>query len=996
MTTIIRIPADVERSDRLIGPFTARQLAILAATALLLYSVWIATRAMVAAWVFLAATAPIAAVVTVAILTRRDGLPADLLLLAAIRHRWRSRHLVTAPEGAAIAAPPRWITDRAVRARPRPPVPAALSAESLRLPQAITSSSGGVGVIDLGADGLAVVAVAGTLNLALRTPAEQDSLVGQLAGWLHTLRQPVQILIRSARLDLTAHLTSLHTAVQDMSPALAAAAHDHAAHLSELAAGENLTRRQVLLVWREPLDNPVAATSPGMRLLGGGRARRSVSAAARRGAESRLLRRMNEAADTLAPLGVTITALDDVQATAVLTACCNSDRLVSAAADVAGRDAIITAAGFTDTDPDSLPDDPFAPEAAVGFAPESLTIGTRHLEIGSDWVTTLAVIGYPREVTAGWLAPLLTHPGRVEVTVHIDPVDPVTAATRLRHQLARLESSRMHDAGLGRPSDPQIDVAVEDAAELSARVARAEARLFRVGVYLTVHADTEAELADEVAAVRALAASLLIDTCTLAYRAAQAWATTLPLGLDLIRVRRTFDTAALAAAFPFDSPQLPAADPVQAARPEGVLYGRDAASGLLFVDRFAPEAHNHNMVILGRSGAGKSYLVKTEILRSLYRGIEQVVIDPEDEYRRLAEAVGGTHIRLGTTGQRLNPFDLEIHTRPDGRRSAPADALTRRKLFLHTLIQVLLGGQTSTQRAALDTALSATYTAAGLSDDPATWSRPAPTLSGLRDQLAGLGTPAAGELAAGLHPFIGGGGYSGLLDGPTTTDLHGGLVVFSLRELPDELKTIGTLLVLDATWRRVSDPANRRPRMVTVDEAWLIMRQPAGAEFLFKAAKSFRKHWAGLTVATQDCADVLSTELGRAIVSNASTQILLRQASQAIDEVAAAFRLSDGEQQFLLSAARGSGLLAVGGTDRAVFASIASPEEHVLITTDPSELAITDDAGVDGDVDIAAPPSLPPLTGPSDDTGDTDAADVDIDSDTRAGEDVFLDGRGAA
>ncbi|WP_063821773.1 PrgI family protein [Nocardia pneumoniae] len=986
MTTTVRIPADVERSDRLLGPFTARQLAILATTALLLYSAWIATRAVVAPLVFLAAATPIAAVVTVAVLTRRDGLSADLLLLAAIRHRLRSRHLVTESEGGVLAGP-RWVTDRAVRGRPRTPVPAALTARELRLPESVTPSGGGIGVIDLGGDGLAVVAVATTLNLALRTPAEQDSLVGQLAGWLHTLRQPVQILIRSARLDLSAHLASLHNATQDMSPDLAAAAHDHAAHLSELAAGEHLTRRQVLLVWREPLDTP-AATSPGARLFGGGRARRGFSAAARRGAESRLLRHMNEAADVLAPLGVTVTALDDAQAAAVLSGCCNPEGLVSPAADVAGRNAIVTsAAGFADTD--TAPADPFALD--TGFAPESLTIGTRHLEIGGDWAETLAVTGYPREVTAGWLAPLLSHPGRVEVAVHIDPVDPVTAATRLRHQLARLESSRMHDTGRGRLSDPQVDVAVEDAAELSARVARAEARLFRVGVYLTVHADTEAELADEVAAVRALAASLLVDTCTLSYRAAQGWATTLPLGLDLIRVRRTFDTTALAAAFPFDSPQLPVADPVQAARPEGVLYGRDAASGLLFVDRFAPEAHNHNMVILGRSGAGKSYLVKTEVLRSLYRGIEQVVIDPEDEYRRLAEAVGGIHIRLGAPGQRLNPFDLEIHTRPDGRRSAPADALTRRKLFLHTLVQVLLGDQTSAQRAALDTALAATYAAAGITDDPATWTRPAPTLSRLRDQLDRLASPAAGELAAGLHPFVGGGAYAELLDGPTTTDSEGGLVVFSLRELPEELKTIGTLLVLDATWRRVSSPADRRPRMITVDEAWLLMRQPAGAQFLFRAAKSFRKHWAGITVATQDCADVLSTELGRAIVSNAATQVLLRQAPQAIDEIAAAFRLSEGEQQFLLSAGRGSGLVAVGGTDRAVFGSLASPTEHALITTDPSELATSDSVDTDIDLDRVRPQA--PLTEP--DPGDTATATAglgDDDADDDAGEEVVVDG----
>ncbi|WP_084487739.1 PrgI family protein [Nocardia sienata] len=954
MSTIVRIPADVDRSDRLLGPFTARQLAILAVTALLLYSAWIATRSVLAPVVFLAAATPIAVVVTVAVSTRRDGLPADLLLVAAIRHRLRARHLVTGTEATALATP-RWITNHAKRSRPRPPRPAALSTQEQRLPEAVTPSSA-VGVVDLGADGLAVVAVAGTLNLSLRTPAEQDSLVGQLAGWLHTLRQPVQILIRSARLDLTAHLTGLHAAARDMSPELAAAAADHAAHLNDLAAGEYLARRQVLLVWREPLNHPTTAPAP--RLFGRrGRARRAVSAGARRGAESRLLRRLNEAADVLSPLGVTVTALDDLQASAVLRNCCNPEGLVSAAADVSPGTAVVTATGSGEA---GVPD-PFAGPEGADFAPESLTIGTRHLEIGGDWAATLAVTGYPREVAAGWLAPLLTHPGRVEVAVHIDPVDPVTAGTRLRRQLARLESSRMHDVGRGRLSDPQVDVAVEDAAELSARVARAEARLFRVGIYLTVHADTEAELADELAAVRALAASLLVDTCTLAYRAAQAWATTLPLGLDLIRVRRTFDTTALAAAFPFDSPQLPAADPAQAERPSGVFYGRDAAAGLLFVDRFAPESHNHNLVVLGRSGAGKSYLVKAEILRSLYRGIEQIVIDPVDEYRRLAHAVGGTYLRLGAEGQRLNPFDLEIHIRPDGSRSAPADALTRRKLFLHTLITVLLGNQNPAQRAALDIALTATYADAGITDDPATWTHPAPTLSSLRGHLARLDTPAAGELADGLAPYVGAGAYAGLLDGPTTTDAEGGLVVFSLRELPEELKTIGTLLVLDATWRQVSNPADRRPRMVTVDEAWLLMRQPAGAQFLFKAAKSFRKHWAGLTVATQDSADVLSTELGRAIVSNAATQILLRQAPQAIDEVAAAFRLSDGEQQFLLSAARGSGLLTIGGTDRAVFASLASPTEDALITTEPGELAASNDE-YDTDIDLNAPSLTDPGT----------------------------------
>lgn len=1007
MSTPVRIPADVDRQDRLIGPFTARQLAVLAVTALLLYLAWTATRELIAPAAFLAGAVPLGTAVAVLILTTRDGLSGDRLLLAAVRQRLRPSRLVAAPEG--IAAAPRWLTRAAGRGK-KPLVPQPLSAKALQLPEAVTSANG-VGVVDLGPDGLAVVAAAGTVNLALRTPEEQDALVSQLGGWLHTLRQPVQILLRSTRLDLTGQLQSLWDSVGEMSPELAAAAHGHADHLAGLAAGEDLMHRQVLLVWREPLDlpatsdrlgGPTPAAMLGWLVAGRRRARRELSAAARRAAEARLLRRVHEAADLLAPMGVTVTPLDDAQATAVVTGACNPGSLVPSSADIAGPHTVITTDGpdtETSTDIELADDIDTHPHrrgsslrrrrrqiagAAAGFGPDSLAIGTRHLEVGTGWVATLAVTGYPREVTAGWLAPLLSHPGRLDVALHIDPVDPVTAASRLRRQLARLESTRFHDASYGRRTDPLVEVAAEDAADLSSRVARAEARLFRIGLYLTVHARSEAELADEVAAVRALAASLLVDTCHLSYRTTQGWVSTLPLGLDLVKVRRTFDTNALAAAFPFSSPQLPIGDPARAASPEGVLYGRDAASGLVFVDRFGPEAHNHNAVVLGRSGAGKSYLVKTDILRSLYRGIEQVIIDPEDEYRALTEAVGGTYIHLGAPGIRLNPFDLEVHTRPDGRRTAPSDALNRRKLFCHTVIRVLLGDQTAAQRATLDTAVTATYASAGITEDPATWTRPAPTLGVLCEQLAALGSVVADDLAASLAPFVGEGAFAGLLDGPTTVSPDAAMVAYSLRELPDELKTIGTLLVLDATWRRVANPANRRPRMVTVDEAWLIMRQTAGAEFLFRAAKSFRKYWAGLTVATQDCADVLGTELGKAIVSNAATQILLHQAPQAIDEVATAFKLSDGERQFLLSAARGQGLIALDGTDRAVFASMASVEEHALVTTDPSELADTADAEESG-LDITEPAPFTPIV--TDDNADVDTGLADEDGDG----DVYVD-----
>jgi len=521
-------------------------------------------------------------------------------------------------------------------------------------------------------------------------------------------------------------------------------------------------------------------------------------------------------------------------------------------------------------------------------------------------------------VGLGWLEPLLTHPDRLDVALHVEPTPAAIAADRLRRQLARLESGRRLDQSKGRLADPEVETAAEDAADLASRLARGEEKLFRVGLYLTVYASDPEDLEAASARVRALCQSLLLDAQPLSFRALQGWVTTLPVGMDLIRLRRSFDTSALAASFPFASGEL--------GQDSGVLYGVAAkGSGLVLWDRFALD--NRNAVILARSGAGKSYLAKLEALRSLYTGVEVSVIDPEDEYARLAGAVGGAYVHLGIPGVRINPFDL----------GPGPDALTRRALFIHTLVAMLLGEEPDpAARAALDRAIVAAYRGVGITADPRTHARPAPVLADLARALEQDGEPSAQNIAARLSPFVTG-THRGLFEGPTTTRPDGHLVVFSLRDLPDELKAAGTLLTLDAVWHRVADPSRRRRRLVVVDEAWLLMRQPEGARFLFRMAKSARRHWCGLTVVTQDSGDLLGSDLGQAVVANATTQILLRQAPQAIDALTEAFHLSDGERAFLLSARRGEGLLAAG-SDRVAFQTVASPTEHRLVTSDPAEL----------------------------------------------------------
>jgi type IV secretory pathway VirB4 component len=589
--------------------------------------------------------------------------------------------------------------------------------------------------------------------------------------------------------------------------------------------------------------------------------------------------------------------------------------------------------------------------------PDAVRVTPRYLQVADSYCASMSVSGYPAEVHAGWLEPLLTYPGRLDVSLHITPIDPATAATKLRRQRARLESSRRSDHEHGRLLDPEAEAAAQDATDLAYRLARGEGRLFRVGLYLTVYADSEQALEREVAAVRSLAASLLVTTAPTTYRALAGWATCLPLGIDAIGTTRTFDTAALSAAFPFTSPDLAPADPADTTPASGVLYGANAASsGLVLWDRWAQD--NHNSIVLARSGAGKSYFTKLDVLRSLYQGVQVFVIDPEDEYTRLANAVGGTVLSLGAAGVRLNPFDLPQHAAATA-AAAGSNALIRRSLFLHTFIQVLLGrALQASERAALDRAVLDAYAARGITTDPRTWARPVPVLADLVDALAGGGEVAV-ELAAQLEPFTTG-SWAGLFDGPTTTSPAGHLVSFSLRELPEELKTVGTLLVLDAIWRQVTSP-HRQRRLVVVDEAWLLMRDPEGARFLLRMAKAARKLWAGLAVITQDAADVLGSDLGAAIVANSATQVLFRQAPQALDTVVHAFRLSDGEAALIASAGPGLGLLAAGSS-RVSFQVIASDQEHILASTSPADLIEDED---EDEGYFAAPGDLAPPDNPA-------------------------------
>jgi hypothetical protein len=513
--------------------------------------------------------------------------------------------------------------------------------------------------------------------------------------------------------------------------------------------------------------------------------------------------------------------------------------------------------------------------------------------------------------------------------------------------LARFESSRYGDADAGRLADPHLDTATADAYELAGRVARGETRLFRVAISLLVRATDPGELAELVAAVVALASSMLLDARPATYRSLRGWTSALPLGIDCLGQRRTLDTDSLAAAFPFACTDLPA-DPISLTAPAGVVLGRNLAGpGLVIHDRFARSRPNYNSVCLAQSGAGKSYLTKLEVRRSLYLGIRAHVIDPEDEWAPTSAELGGTHIRLGEPGVHVNPLDIPTTGTADS--GVGTDAFTRRGLYLHTVLGVLLGAAlTPAERSVADRGIHACYRAAGITHHRGTWTRPAPLLADLAATLASLGDPRGigAELAERLEPFTTG-SFSGLFAGPTThpPDPRAPLTVYSLRALPDELKAIGTLLALDATWRAVTDPAGPGGaahgvrRLVVLEEAWQLLGNPAGAVFVARLARAARKRNTGLLLVTTDVAELLASELGMAVVSNAATHFLLPTSPTVADQIAATFALSDGEKNFLTSAEVGGALLLAGRRHRVAFKALASPREHTGITTHPAELA---------------------------------------------------------
>lgn len=563
------------------------------------------------------------------------------------------------------------------------------------------------------------------------------------------------------------------------------------------------------------------------------------------------------------------------------------------------------------------------------LAPSEIEADFNHIRIDDRFFRTYFVSNYPRFVELNWLEPLISFDHSLLISMFIYPSESAGVLDDLKRKIAEMEATIQTDIQRGRAIDPAVEVTLEDARTLQNELVKGVERFFQFALYISVPAKSMDELHNTSKLVESTLASLSITARPTTLQMEDGFKSTLPIGLDLLNLTHNMDTTSLATTFPFASSELTAN--------EGIMYGiNEHNDSLILFDRFSLE--NANSVVFAKSGAGKSYLVKLEALRSLMFGTEILVIDPEQEYLPLAQAVGGEFVNFSASSPaKINPFDLPARQAGmSGTLISGENELGRKILSLTAFLKLVLGNLSAQEAAILDRALKQTYALKGITDDPRTQSGAAkpPLMEDLYKVLIGMEEAVSQELSARLERFIKG-SLTGIFSAHSNIDLTNSFTVFSVRDLPDQLRPLAIHMILDFIWTRVRTKLKKR--ILIVDEAWYLMRFPDSADFLVDMAKRARKYYLGLTTITQDVEDFLATERGKEIISNSSIQILLKQAPASIELLAHVFNLSEGEQRLLLSEGIGQGLFFAGSTHVAMRV-VASGWEHELITSSPKEI----------------------------------------------------------
>lgn len=564
------------------------------------------------------------------------------------------------------------------------------------------------------------------------------------------------------------------------------------------------------------------------------------------------------------------------------------------------------------------------------IAPSSIDVHSSYFRLGTKYGRTLYVYGYPRQIYTGWLSSLINIDEVLDVSMFIYPVESQVILNNLRKKVTQLEASMSMNAEKGRTRDPELEAAINDAEELRDQLQVGAERFFRYGLYVTLYADSLDELGFIQHKIETLFGQQMVFSKIASSQQEQGLNSTIPQMTDQLQIRRNMNTGAISTSFPFTSADL--------TQESGILYGINMHNnGLVIFDRFSLE--NANMVVFAKSGAGKSFTVKLEALRSMMIGSDIIIIDPENEYEKLSDAVGGAYVRLSLNSSvRINPFDL-----PQVIDSDEADNALRANLItLHGLLKLMLGGSqisangTTTvglapsEEADLDQALIDTYARVGITSDPLTHRSQPPTINDLYDTLLHMGGNGP-QLAQRLRKYTTG-TFAGIFSQQSNININNQMVVFNIRDLEDELRPVAMYIILSYIWNTIR--AEKKKRMLIVDEAWQLMKYDDSANFMYSLAKRARKYYLGLTTISQDVEDFMGSKMGRAIVANSSIQLLLKQSSSAIDVLSDVFKLTEEEKKRLANFPIGQGLFFAGQSHVHIQIE-ASPTEKQLINTNP-------------------------------------------------------------
>jgi type IV secretory pathway VirB4 component len=555
------------------------------------------------------------------------------------------------------------------------------------------------------------------------------------------------------------------------------------------------------------------------------------------------------------------------------------------------------------------------------IAPAAFNVEKNFLQLGTIFCRTIFVVSYPRYISIGWSSPVINLSITMDISMFFYPVKSEVILKQLKNKVGALEAQINADSDKGAPRDPLRETALRDVEQLRDNLTQGVEHFFQFAFYVTIYAETKEKLDQISEDIEGIFGAKLISSRKVLFQGEQGFNSTLPLCNDELMIAFNMNSSPIAASFPFISAELTSDD--------GILYGINRHNNsLILFDRFSLQ--NANMVVFATSGAGKSYAIKLEILRSLMMGVDVIIIDPEMEYKHLSDAVGGTYINISLSSEsKINPFDLP---RPTGKDFSTEDIIRGAVITVKGLLRIMLGGITAQEDSIVDRALIETYAKKDITADADLNVVQAPIMQDLQEILEGM--EGSADLVLKLQKFTEG-TFSGLFNSPTNVDMKNQLVVFSVRDLEDELRPLAIYAIVNYIWNVVR--SERKKRILVIDEAWWLMQHEDSAKFIYALVKRCRKYFLGVTTITQDVNDFLKSQYGQAIVTSSSLQLLMRQSPAAIDLIQKVFLLTDSEKYLLLESGIGEGIF-FAGLKHAAIKVVASYTEDQIVTTNPQQL----------------------------------------------------------